>query len=131
MTIVDPSALLQARVVNLLKQAGTVAGDRIFSPVPSNPKFPYVSVGNIQIISEKVECLEGAEIFLTLDGWSRENSKLEIHQLGAQITAALDDADLSDGQVTVNSCLLESTVYLDDPDGKTRHAVLTFHILTD
>src|SRR5262249_47038151 len=123
----------QAAIVAQLKAAGTLAADRIYCPVPEGVKFPYVSIGNIQVINERFEGLTGAEVIVTLHAWSRANSRLEIRQLGREITLALDDADpaLSGADLTVKSCLLETASYLDDPDGKTAHAVLSFHLFTD
>ncbi|GEC52259.1 hypothetical protein ABIF38_006421 [Bradyrhizobium japonicum] len=129
--IVDQSGWLQTRIVGLLKAGATAAADRIYCPVPPAAKFPYVSIGDVQVINQRFECLQGAEYFVTVHAWSRERSKLEIRSLGKQITALLDDADISDGEVSVNTCEIDNSQYIDDPDGNTFHAALTFHVLTD
>jgi hypothetical protein len=131
MPISDPSLPLQKLIVSALKSGVPAVGGRVYDEVPSMPAFPYVRLGNCQAISEKTDCLEGAEVYLTIDAWSRMAGKVELKQIGAAIILALDDAALSDETVTINSCLLEDAQYLDDPDGITKHGVLTFHILTD
>lgn len=131
MPISDPSLPLQKRIVATLKTGVSAVSSRVYDEVPPVPTFPYIRMGNFQTISEKADCLEGAEVYVTIDCWSRAVGKVEIKQIGAAVISALDDADLTDGTVTVNSCLLEDAQYLDDPDGLSKHGVLTFHILTD
>jgi hypothetical protein len=135
----DPSLQLQLAIVAALKATGSSAGARVYDAVTSEKKrltdtgaaWPYISLGNVQVINEKVECLAGADVYVTIDAWSRDVGKVELKQMGQKIIAALDDVDLSSGDLTVNSCLLEDVNYLDDTDGLTRHGAFTFHILTD
>jgi hypothetical protein len=131
MNIIDPSLPLQAAIVSALKASGSAAGTRVYDKAPTGATFPYISLGNVQVISEKAECLQGAEVYVTIDAWSRAVGKVEVKGIGADIIAALDDADLSSADVTVNSCLFDDCQYLDDPDGLTSHFTATFHILTD
>jgi hypothetical protein len=127
----DPSVPLQAAIVGRLKSAATGAADRVYDAVPENPTFPYITIGATQIINEKAECLQGAEVYQTVDVWSRARGKGEVKAVARDVIAAIDDGDLSTDAVAVNSCLLEDVNYLDDPDGLTHHAVIIFHILTD
>lgn len=131
MPINDPTGPLAKAFVTAIRSAETAVGDRFYSPVPEKREYPYGNVGEIQVINELIEDFSGAEIYLTIHGWSQKNSKQEIYTIGRQFIAALDEADLSNGELTVNSCLLQDANYLDDPDGKTSHVALTFHILTD
>ncbi len=139
MAIVDPSIPLQVALVAALKRCGSAAGARVYDDVPPEAKrkaatgaaWPYISLGNFQVISEKTECLQGAEVYVTIDAWSNAAGKAEIKGIGRDIIAELDDADLSTPTLAVNSCLLDDVEYTDESDGLTSHAVLTFHILTD
>jgi hypothetical protein len=131
MPISDPSIPLQAAIVAALKASGSAAGTRVYDAVPPSPTFPYISLGNVQVISEKAECVEGAEVYVTIDAWSRAVGKVELKQIGAKIILALDNAGLSSANVTINCCELDDVNYIDDPDGSTSHGVFTFHILTD
>ncbi len=131
MPIDDPTLELMAAITAALKVGGNPVAGRVYNPVPAGAAFPYISLGTIQLIGENVECLEGAEVFVTIDGWSRAGSKAEIGAVGKWIIAKLDDADLSGADLAVNSCTLDSCQYLEDPDGKTSHFSATFHILTD
>jgi hypothetical protein len=130
----DPSGPLQAAIVALLKACGSPAGERVYDRVPTNAQFPYIVFGNVQVISELIENFSGAEVYVTIDAWSREPGKTELQKIGNAIVDALDDAlddaDLSD-DVTVKSCLFNDVLYVPDPDGLTTHGIFTFHILTD
>lgn len=133
----DPSEALQRSVYATLIADAAVSGmisKRVYDEVPPNAIFPCTSFGDFQVIPESGDCLQGAQVFMTLHTWSRPEEKVgstENKKLGRAIVAALDDADLTTPDVRVNSCLLETLNYLADPDGKTSHGVLVFSILTD
>jgi hypothetical protein len=133
----DPSEPLQRSVFTIVTGNTAVAaiiGGRLFDRVPPEPVFPYCKFGEFQLLPENGECLEGAQVFMTLHAFSRPEPKVgstENKKLGRAIIAALDDADLTTPDVSVNSCLLESVNYITDPDGLTSHGVLVFSILTD
>lgn len=139
MALDDPSLKLQTKFVNVLRAGGTLAGKRFYCPVPEDREFPYGDIGEIQIIKEPIEGFSGAEVYVTVNLWSQKNSRVEIRTLGAQVIALFDDDDepgahpLSDNELglVVNSCLLSQADYIDDPDGKTAHGILIFHVLTD
>jgi len=131
MPIDDPSIQLQAAIIAALKAASTAAGARVYDEVPDKAEFPYISLGQMQVLSEKAECVEGAELYVTIDAWSRSKAKSEILSIGKAIIATLDNAGLSGAGVDINCCELDDATYLTDPDGLTRHGVFTFHILTD
>ncbi len=86
---------------------------------------PYIAIGNFQVLSEKAECVEGAEVYVTIHAWSRATGKVELKQIGAKIILALDNAGLSSADVSINCCELDDVNYLDDPDGLTSHGVFT------
>lgn len=131
MSLQDPTLELQKIFAAVLTAAATEAANRIYDAVPSKPVFPYIRMGTVQVLSEHIESFAGAEVYFTVDAWSQKNGRVEIRRLAKQIVAALDDADLSNEQLAVNSCELDDVQYIDDPDGKTSHAAITFHILTD
>jgi hypothetical protein len=124
----DPSLPLQAAIVAALKGAD-IAGDRIYDSVPPSPTFPYVSISGSQVLPDKADCIDGTEVFLQIDAWSRAQGYPELMGVSASIVDALDDQALTvDGFHLV---VLEMQVlnYLRDPDGLTRHAALTFRAL--
>lgn len=125
----DPSLPLQAAIVAALKGNSPPVSQRIYDAIPAAPVFPYVSLGTMQVLPDKADCIDGTEVFVQIDAWSRAVGYPEVKAMGAAIVAALDDREMT---VTGFTCVvfeLQSVNYLRDPDGLTSHAALTFHAL--
>ncbi|WP_035675090.1 DUF3168 domain-containing protein [Bradyrhizobium liaoningense] len=138
--LTDPRFDLQKAIVQLLKNSGPVAalvGDRIYDRVPRNnagtitAKFPFVGLGETQLLPELGEETNAAETTLTLHAWSQEVGFPEVLRIASAVASAVHDADLPIENCGVQSVLLSTSRVLRDPDGITSHAVLTFSILTD
>jgi hypothetical protein len=124
----DPSLALQKAMVGAMRNmVPPVSGGRIYDQVPAQPVFPYVTVGDVQVLPDKADCIDGSETFPQVDVWTRSTGYPETKQIATDVLAALDDQPLDvDG---FNLVVFEFTEvrYLRDPDGLTRHGVLTFH----
>jgi|SRR6185369_14925886 len=132
MPMTDPSLELQAALVAKLKgDSGVqaVVGTRIYDEVPNNPTFPYISLGDNQVIPDKADCIDGSEIFWQIDGWARDPAFPRCKQIAKAVTAALDEVDLSISGYTLIWSELNTTNYLHDPDGITRHVAISFRFL--
>lgn len=130
----DPSLPLQDALVAALRADGAlpaVVGGRVFDQAPANPIFPYVTLGDGQVLPDKAECIDGVEIFLQVDVWSRKVGYAEAKQIAAAAIAALDDQALTVAGFNVTVFELSSVQYLRDPDGLTRHAAITFRGLLE
>jgi hypothetical protein len=127
----DPSLELQKRLVAALKAlAMTEVGDRIYDRVPEAAAFPYLSIGDCQVLPDKAGCIDGSEVFLQIDAWSRATNYGETKTIAKQIVARLDDAeDLNVDGYDVIVFELQGVQHLRDPDGMTRHAAITFRTL--
>lgn len=128
----DPSLPLQAALVAALKAAAGVTAlvsTRVYDAAPESPTFPYVTLGDGQVIPDKADCIDGVEIFAVIDCWSRANGYPEVKRLAAAVVAALDDnpQDLTVAGYNLVIFEIQSVNYMRDPDGQTRHAALTFH----
>ncbi len=126
----DPSLPLQAAVIAALKAgAGVGVGTRVYDAVPPTPTFPYVSLGDMQVLPDKADCIDGTEVFVQIDAWSRAVGYPEVKGIGAAIVNALDDKPLTVTSYTNVVFEIQNIQYLRDPDGLTRHAALTFRAL--
>lgn len=128
----DPSLELQAAIVSKLKNdAGVqaVVGQRIYDEVPSNPTFPYISLGDPQVLPDDADCIDGTEIFWQIDGWARDPTFPMPKKIAKAITAALHNQDITVSGYTVVVCELNTTNYLRDPDGITRHCAVSIRFL--
>lgn len=124
----DPSLPLQAALVAALKgNVGSAVGAKVYDQVPTAPVFPYVSLGDAQVVPDKAGCIDGADVYVQIDVWSRAVGYPETKTIAAAIVAKLDDKPLT---VTGHDVVImehQGTQYLRDPDGLSRHAALTFH----
>jgi Protein of unknown function (DUF3168) len=128
----DPSLELQAAIVGALKgDSPPVASGRVYDAAPINGTFPYVTLGDCQVLPDKYECIDGVEVYPQIDVWSRAVGYGETKTIAKRILALLDDVPLAVAGFDTVVFELQDLRYLRDPDGLTRHAAITFHgILT-
>lgn len=101
-----------------------ICGPRVYDRVPEEPVFPYISIGPSTETNESPDCMDSAEVFMQVDGWSREVGFPEAKKLSAAVHGAVHDKDVS---LPVNACCYvyhTGTQFLRDPDGLTSHAVI-------
>jgi hypothetical protein len=128
----DPSLELQAAIVSRLKgNAGVTAvvSQRVYDEVPANPTFPYISIGDNQVLPDKADCIDGTEVFWQLDGWARDPHFPTCKQISKAVIAAMDDLPLTISSYANIVCELNTVNYLHDPDGITRHVAINFRFL--
>jgi hypothetical protein len=125
---------LQGAIYTALHEA-QVCGGRIYDGVPEKPAFPYITIGDSQVIDDgggDPQCTGGWEIFEDIHIWSRhpERSKRELKQISAQVASVLlDVATVEDFRVVVRQ--VQAFRAFRDPDGITEHGVLTMRFLLD
>ena len=123
----DPSLELQRSLVARLRAPGVLPyGVGVFDDVPEGAGFPYVSLGDGQVLPDKAECVDGAEAFLQIDVWTQTVGYGETKTIAGRIVAALDDQALTVAGFDVVVFELQGAQYMRDPDGRTRHGALTF-----
>lgn len=130
----DPSLELQGALVAALKATGalpSVVGGRVYDAVPANAAFPYLSLGDCQVLPDKSGCIDGAEVYPQIDVWSRAVGYPEVKTIAKAVLLKLDDQPLVVAGFNVVVFEVQGVQYLRDPDGLTRHAAITLHgILT-
>lgn len=132
----DPSLALQGAIVSALKNDATLStllAQRVYDAVPPVPTFPYISVGDGQVLGDDTEdCGDGSEVHLQIDAWSRAVGYPEVKQIAAAIRSALKTTPITVPTLsgfTVSVVEYVQTQFLRDPDGLTRHAAITFRYL--
>jgi hypothetical protein len=126
----DPSFEVQTAMVFVMKSA-SVAEGRIYDNVSPAAVFPYVTLGDCQVLPDKAECIDGVEIYPSVDVWSQAIGYAETKKITKKILAVLDDKEFSVEGFDLVLFELQSVNYMRDPDGLTRHAAIRFHgILT-
>lgn len=115
----------------LTESAALAALAPVYDDVPDNADFPYVVLGAMDARPESTQGTDGLRLILTVESFSRYRGFSELRQIMAEITAALDRADLSiPGQAAVSCRLLSASSRLD-ADGRTRRGAQTFEIITE
>lgn len=127
-------AQLQIAVASALTAAG-VAGGRIYDRVPKEFAFPYITIGDSQVINDggsdsPDDCQIGWEVIEDVHIWSRPEtgSKIEVKTLAASVVNTLRGiATVSD--FVVHGVSLDSSRTFRDPDGLTEHTVISMRFL--
>lgn len=125
----SPTLELQGAIVTRLKSVSAftdLIGQRIYDAVPPEPVFPYVSFGPSDETSDDAECIDGFEISIQLDVWSRQPGFPESRRASDAIRKAIHGYDFN---LSSNALVLfehRITRIFRDPDGVTSHAAMTF-----
>lgn len=125
--MIDPSLELQDAIVRTLKGGAAVVGGRVYDAVSPTATYPYISLGDSQVLPEKANCVDGVEVFPQIDVWSRSTGYGEVKSIVKDVLSKLDDQPLTISGFDVVVFEVQSVNYLRDPDGLTRHAAITFH----
>lgn len=132
----EPSLALQRALFAALAATAPLTaliGQRIYDRVPASSIFPYIRFGGDQITSENQDCVtEAVEVTTQIDVFSRAPGKVELKTISGIVFRALNNRALDLGdEYELLSLQHDSTRTLDDPDGLTTHAILTFRALID
>jgi hypothetical protein len=130
----DPALTIQGKVVEALKASSSISSliaGRVYDSVPQNSEFPYVTVGQVQVLPDRAQDYDGADVVFTIDGWSRAPGFPEVKRIGMAVHSALVDADLALDDFRLIELIPEQTQYLRDPDGLTSHGVFVFRARTE
>lgn len=121
----------------LAAHAFTVGKKAIYDDVPQADKsekdtaFPFVVIGDTTEIPFDTDSSNGRESTLTIHSYSRYRGKKELKDVMDAIKAALHDATLVVSGELFVFCFWEFAETMPDPDGRTRHGVQRFRLLTD
>lgn len=126
----DPALALQGAIVAELKGSGGVGvGPRVYDSVPHEPTFPYIRVGDDQVLGDDDECEDLSEVFIRIHCWSRAVGFPEVKTIAGNVRTRLKGAALTLSGFTVDVTEFVQSLHLEDPDGKTRHSVVEFRYL--
>lgn len=128
----DPSLALQGGLVALLKSGGGVGvADRVYDEPPDekNRVFPYITVGDDQVVGDDNDCSEISEVFCRIHVWTRTVGFPETKQIAGAVRARLRATPPTVNGFTVDVVEFQQHQFLRDEDGKTRHAVVEYRFL--
>jgi len=115
---------LQKAIHDALKAAPAVANGNVYDRVPPNAAFPYVKIGQEQVVDDGNSCDSGWEVFAEVHIWSRAPGFPESKQIAAQVCQRLLSITIISG-LTLIAVEVEDTLFRSDPDGLTSHGIVT------
>ena len=132
------SSELSSRLASFRDSSGdNLPGPAIYDHVPQpsdgadNSWFPYITVGDDSTEMWDTDTSRGMDTEITIHVWSRKRGRSQCKEIQSVVYDLLHEHALEvDGQDTV----LCHHVFADtsqDPDGKTRHGVQRFRLVTD
>lgn len=138
----DASWELQVAILAALKgdSPPSIASGRIYDRVPDaasgatapDSAFPYVQIGEMDSLPDDVDAASGRDDgemeTLTLHIWSRYQGQKEVKQIMQQIKDVLHNVPLSVSGRSSALCWVRSRRSFLDPDGKTRHGVMSIEV---
>jgi hypothetical protein len=134
--VTDPGLALQGAIVAALGADAAVSnlvGARLYDLAPDDVAFPFVALGEIQVVDDGTACFEdAAEIYVTVHVWSRAVGRPEAHRIAGAVRNALHLTDLDLGaDLDLVEIRHRDTRVFTDADGRTAHGVMTFRAMVD
>lgn len=138
----DPSLALQDAIDAALRASTEMAAAmgvnvvRLYSmTAPVDAPFPYVVIGEDQVVDDSTECADSSEVFTTIHVWSRVEDDVKASRRQAKTMAGAVRATLKAPLAVAGFDVVlqefETTRHLTDPDGRTAHSVVEHRFLLD
>lgn len=94
----------------------------------SNTAFPFVVVGDMDVRDWSTDTEVGFESDFEIHVWSRYSGKKELSNIMSAVHNALNRQALTYESFSVLDILFDTMRTFLDPDGRTRHGIMTFTI---
>lgn len=108
-----------------------LGGARIHDVPPAAPAFPYVTLGEAQLLDWSTATEHGEEHRLTLHAWSRHGGHGEALNLAALVQEALHDAALPLAEGRLVNLRTTGAEIRREAGGRTYRAVIRFRAVTE
>lgn len=129
----DDTLPVQAAVVARLRAHApltALATGGVHDEAPANAVFPFVTLGPTVAQPFEAQGLDGWEVSLTVDTWSRGFGAVELRRLMAEVYTALHMSEIAvTGRALVMARLSDQRDLAPDARG-LRHGVQRFDIIT-
>lgn len=109
-------------------------GAPVYDEPPETTNLPYVTIGEATTTRDNRFGLTARIVSATVHVWSRSGGDfsqtgfLQGNTIAASVDAILDNARLALTGWTMVGCDMDQSQTLRDPDGITRHVVLTYRV---
>ncbi len=123
----DAVALTLAKDADLTTEIGDRNGN-IQGAASPEVALPYISIGEVDVTDESVQCLTAKRVRLQIHIWTDERGFHKNKRCEAAIVAALDDNAFAVTDHRVVSCFHERSDFMRDPEAGVRHGVVEFDV---
>jgi hypothetical protein len=120
---------LQKAVYTALTAA--VAPVVVYDDTPDNVALPYVQIGEFEEVPWDTDTTIGRETLFVVHTWSRYDGMKDLKDLMDTVKAALHNQNLTVTGEYFVLCFVEDSRSMVDPDGRTRHGVQRFRVITE
>lgn len=131
----SPSSALRAALYTALRDhaplTAALGGPRVYDMPPAAPEFPYVTLGEAQVLDWSSGTEAGEEHRLTLHIWSRQPGHGEAHDLAALVQEALHDVPLPVAGARLINLRASGAEFRREAGGRTTRAVLRFRAVLE
>lgn len=107
----------------------------VFDKVPSDPwkaKKAYISRGPVTGLPDDAECIDGEEITIQIDIWSRTPDRWSMDEMVSAVRKVLhENEDLQLSQNALVDMRVTLTRIIDDPDPNTVHGLVQVTALVE
>jgi hypothetical protein len=131
--MIDVSLAMQDAIVAALRaDAGVSAlvGTRIYDRVPMNAERPYVSLGPAQVTEDRIDCIDGSEVFQQVTAFSEAPGFAECKTIANAIRSALHKLQANQGGLSFEIEHRFTNIFRAS-DGLSSQGVLSFRALID
>lgn len=116
----------------LLDRIGNETNWLIFDNVPENETFPYISMGAVNAREWSDKFVDGQEVIITLDFWSKYHGKAEALEMMNDVLQAITSSPLDLGSnFRAAYSNMDLNEIIIDIDGFARHGILKIRYLIE
>lgn len=102
----------------------------VYDRATESAVYPYATLGVSYWTDDSVECIEAREITLQIDLWHSQSNKGVCEDLVDDVATALRGWADTDA-LTMHPLEIATARIMDDPDGKTIHAVIMVEAMVE
>ena len=102
----------------------------VYDRATESAVYPYATFGVSYWTDDSVECIEAREITLQIDLWHSQSNKGVCEDLVDDVATALRGWADTDA-LTMHPLEIATARIMDDPDGKTVHAVIMVEAMVE
>ena len=120
---------LQASVYSALNGDNNLTstlGAGVYDEVLETASFPYVAIGEDNVLDYGTVNEDGGDFTLTIHVWSQYHGSKEAKEIMDRVHSLLHDSSLSVTGFNLVNLRFEFSDIIKDPDGITRHGIMRF-----